>query len=723
MADTPVTTTTDTLTIDSEKIREGTASLASHAEAATAAEKSTKAFNAATAASSPTMEALSSYAAKYTTSLGLLATATLGFKDQFAHLNKEVDATKFNGITDQIKRLGDSLSLNQLKDLGKSLGVSESIIGTFTEKTIGKALEVVTNFAQAADSVSKFEQGMLDSAAKTGTLGKAYAEVGGDIAKFSDRVLEHQQMIINAARSAHLDPTAAQEYYRALRTIPGALEEMKVSTGSAVSEMSMLEATMHLARGTGMSLEDVTKSLKTAFENYNLTGEKSLLFTARISELSQKLEIPLHDVSEYVNRLADNFGMLGDQSEGTANILAKTFQSFRDSGLSAKQSISVIQGMTESVLGLNTAQRAFLSSQTGGSGGLMGSFQMLKAMREGKTDEIFDKVKQQMTRQMGPIVSLDQAASSASAAAQYQKQLSILQQGPLGKFAKDEATATRILDAFSKNSAGTKLDTSKFLDTSVSRAKEIESKTSVPLLEDANRLLGEIAVNTSANAHQVVTKTVTAFRTNDKDFKESSERSTEEASKKAALRAKAVGFERMKSTDIAGELLKSKSDFTDLIAGNKAKGKQSIADQISSKSKELEDAMKPAETTDSVQKKNYERDSGIKVPLTKSVSSGGETRPSVMSGFEDDSSRKLVDKPMSVSPERKAPTLADRVAPTTRAVLSDEKRAESAKIADKQSKDTKEGKSEEINVRVEGLCLDCGRKTASQHVHATTGHK
>jgi ribosomal protein S13 len=83
-------------------------------------------------------------------------------------------------------------------------------------------------------------------------------------------------------------------------------------------------------------------------------------------------------------------------------------------------------------------------------------------MNEGKIDEVFEKVRMQMQKQFGKIVSVEEAANSPQAAAQLVKQRAILKQGPLGQFAKDDQTASKILEAF--------------------RAKE-EGKTTVPLSE------------------------------------------------------------------------------------------------------------------------------------------------------------------------------------------------------------------------------------------------
>ena len=68
----------------------------------------------------------------------------------------------------------------------------------------------------------------------------------------------------------------------------------------------------------------------------------------------------------------------------------------QNTGMTGQHAMEVVKGMTDSIAGMSVAQKAFLSSQTGGPGGLMGAFQIEKDLREGKIDKVFDKVRQTM---------------------------------------------------------------------------------------------------------------------------------------------------------------------------------------------------------------------------------------------------------------------------------------------------------------------------------------
>jgi hypothetical protein len=84
-----------------------------------------------------------------------------------------------------------------------------------------------------------------------------------------------------------------------------------------------------------------------------------------------------------------------------------------------------------------------------------------------------DKVMQSMSRQFGggKIVNFDEASQSQSEAMQFEKQIRMLQQGPLGGMVKDRESAERLLDAMRKRQEGgpqTNIDSnilSKSIDT------------------------------------------------------------------------------------------------------------------------------------------------------------------------------------------------------------------------------------------------------------------
>lgn len=213
--------------------------------------------------------------------------------------------------------------------------------------------------------------------------------------------------------------------------------------------------------------------------------------TARIAEISTKFKAPMEDVRSALMGSASAFKMFADsgasaakQSESIAAVMNRYTDALKNTGLSAQSSVNLVSQMTNSIAGLNMAQKAFLSQQSGGPGGLRGAFQMegLLARDPGKA---FELVRKQMQSQFGGnIVSQQQAEGSEQAAQQRQRQMLMLQQGPLAQFAKTDQEAGKILDAFRNiqegKSTSQELSKNVALDQ-VNKGKQIENTSKTPL--------------------------------------------------------------------------------------------------------------------------------------------------------------------------------------------------------------------------------------------------
>ncbi|CAM6003620.1 unnamed protein product [Sphagnum balticum] len=241
-----------------------------------------------------------------------------------------------------------------------------------------------------------------------------------------------------AAEATGIHNPQVEKYYSILGQVPGALDA-NVRGGKGVNEtVSMLTATMQYAAGSGRKFEDITKDLTAAFKSYNLTGEDALQFTAQIGELANKFGVPLSDMENSLIATADAFKMYGNEAKGAAAIMNQYLGALESTGLSGSAAVDVVNNMTAGIGKLSIAQKSFISSQTGGAGGLMGGFQIEKLMREGHMDQVMDKVKSTLTRQFGQIRTLQEASTNPQAAAQFEKQILMLRQGPLGTGEEDQ---------------------------------------------------------------------------------------------------------------------------------------------------------------------------------------------------------------------------------------------------------------------------------------------
>lgn len=338
----------------------------------------------------------------------------------------------------------------------------------------------ISIFTRSADNIVKLREEYFKLMGASGGLGAVLERSGPGLKNVNLLVQEQMDKINGAAKATNLAKEDIVKYYSELGKIPGALEEQIKTTQAAGGTMDGLVARTRLAAATGRDFSAVTGDAANVLRTYNLRGSEALTFVARMTELNQKFKVEFVDVQGFMNTTAQTFRFIGNEAEGSARMFNKLMTAFKETGLSAKASTDLIQGITNQIGNLNIAQKSFLSAQTGGPGGLVGGFQIEKMLRDGKIDEVFEKMRSQMTRQFGKIVSIDDAASSPQAAAQLVRQREMLKQGPLGSFAKSDAEAQRILDAFSK---GQKIDVkelskgSDLLNKNLETGKAYQDKT------------------------------------------------------------------------------------------------------------------------------------------------------------------------------------------------------------------------------------------------------
>jgi hypothetical protein len=137
----------------------------------------------------------------------------------------------------------------------------------------------------------------------------------------------------------------------------------------------------------------------------------------------------------------------GKMTQGMADSMKDYVYQLTSVGVPAQNAIEMFRNYTNTMKGMNISQQAFVSGMSGGPGGLRGAFQMDNLIRQGKFDELRQKVEATIRKMTGPIVSLDEAQRSESAAAQYTRQIQLLQQGPLGQMAKTRPEAEALLQA------------------------------------------------------------------------------------------------------------------------------------------------------------------------------------------------------------------------------------------------------------------------------------
>lgn len=399
--------------------------------------------------------------------MGLLKTIATGTTESFTSMSVEgVNLFKSisKSVEDMISKAGTGEgSLQKLAASAKEK--FGQAIDTSGFKSVGELADHLRtagdNMVIAANNAIRLRQGFLGLSADTGNFSRVIELAGPNLENMNSIIASQATTIAKTATATGLSTKEIEGFYTQMGQIPGALESTISSTDGTQDSMNLLSGAIKLAVGTGKDYKDVMADMTTAFDNYGLTGENALKFTARISEISGNYGIKLKDVQSALTQTAQTFRGFANEgeaanrmAEGAAEILNKYVAALKSTGATGQDAVSMIQNMTSQIKGMDIATKSFLSAQTGGPGGLRGGYQIEQMLREGNIEGVFDKVKQQMEKQMGRIVTLDEAATSESAAAQMTRQITMLKQGPLGQFAKTDQDAMRILEGFKAAQTG-----------------------------------------------------------------------------------------------------------------------------------------------------------------------------------------------------------------------------------------------------------------------------
>lgn len=398
-------------------------------------------------------------------------------------------ASQVSSFTDSLASMGDvtQLSTDTLTKMAKALGM------TSAAAVIDEVKKFSSAAAAGADGAIALQQGYLSIQAATGSLGKVYEEAGGDMENLNNMLQKQSNLIVDTARATGTSATQVMSYYKALgEAIPGSIDKQVSATTEAGTTMGNLQAVMAMATGTGRSQQDVTESLTKAWEDYGMEGDAALQFTERMSDLSTHLGVNLSYTKDFIMGTADAFRTLSDHGNNAGDVLNEMFNSFRDTGLSAKQSTTMIEDITKSVGNLTVAQKAFLSAQTGGPGGLRGAFQIENMIRKGDIKGILDKEMQSLKKQFGgKIYTQEEAGQSDFAASQFLKQRELLKSGAMGGMVKDDASATRLLEAMKSGMGGTAMkDVTETLKDSITKGGDVQERSYSKLADIANLLEG-----------------------------------------------------------------------------------------------------------------------------------------------------------------------------------------------------------------------------------------
>lgn len=421
-------------------------------------------FNSSLNISKENLKNLSNPALAINSQFGLLATSAIGATVSFENL-ASVDTSNLSTFSDQLKGV-----LDILKSPGSFSGaevgeasnvVSKALSGIVDKSKITSELSKGTasfaafaaNILKTADNGLRMQHALLQLSSATGGFSDLMDEAGQDLTNMNQLLARQTLLISDASKDTHLGTKVLGEYWSQLGQIPNVLKEINVELPGSSRSINILSAAIQMSTGTGRQYKDVLSDLKTATIEFGMSTSEAFSFTAKISELSGKLKAPLEDIQKGLLSTTREFKGFADageasarQSSSIANIMNTYGEALKNTGMTAQASVNLVSKMTSSISKLTIAQKAFLSQQSGGPGGLRGAFNIENMLRKGETEKVFEMVKAQMQKQFGGnIVSLEDATKSDAAASQLQKQMLMLQKA---QFATNDQEAYRILESF-----------------------------------------------------------------------------------------------------------------------------------------------------------------------------------------------------------------------------------------------------------------------------------
>lgn len=418
----------------------------------------------------------------------------------------------FNAFSESMGNAGvfsnAKTSYQALKEEMKALGLSADNSSSAFSKITSVIDKYGSKFLSQATAGQQLELGMISLASASGELGSKLGLVGENFERLPELSAQFSEKVGNIALSTGLSTQNITNFINSGKDIPGLLNQVTVSSETTNKTMTATGAALALAAASGRKQSEVIDDLRKAYNSLNLSADEAVKYVALINESSARLNLRISDTHDYFNNLIDDFKFLGNQAgdnqnvmEGAARTLERYSEALKNTGLSSSATSEIIRDMNKSIGSLDTATKSFLSNRSGLGGGLQGAFKIDLLRKEGKTDEIVKLIEEELKKEFGgKIVTLEQAANDQASAAQYQKQLALINQGPLkgfvGNGADADLKAGRLFEALASGKVG---EAKQQITATDALEKSIDKGTN--LQERQITELSRIQVNTERSAN------------------------------------------------------------------------------------------------------------------------------------------------------------------------------------------------------------------------------
>lgn len=378
-------------------------------------------------------------------------------------------------------------------------------IGLISNKSVGEARNITSigqSWYDSAQQAREFENSILHQAAAAGNLGEIYKKAGTDLRGLSDITASWRERLASTAAATGIGIPQVKEFAATLSKVPQAMDNI-VNLGAG-RNIDMLTASLLIANGTQRESASVSKELAEAYNKFGRSGLTALTVLTDISSVAKTMNLPLSTVEDSVKNVAEQFANMGDNTESALKIFQRFSPAMRSAGIAPEQIAATVNAIGQGIRGMDLAQKAFLSSQTGGPGGLSGAYKIENMLREGKVADVAKMAEDALKKQFGGrVITLDQAQQNEGLAAQFTKQVKFLQSGAFGKLASSDQDAYKLLDVFKKGS-GTE-DLKKFGTTSDNLRETLQLSGAVverntDAITQLNNSLARVADQASATA-------------------------------------------------------------------------------------------------------------------------------------------------------------------------------------------------------------------------------
>lgn len=323
----------------------------------------------------------------------------------------------------------------------------EGMANTFAQLT-GHSSAWAQNILHSADANRNFERSYLNLASETGHFSQALGAAGDSFQNSERTALGWNQAVTETAAAAGMSAERVGSLYAQLQTIPGALDEMGSNVSVGSKALGLFDASLKVAAGSGQDAGDVMSFMSQQVSELGGSTKLAVEEVAEMSVVSDKLNLPFKTLQGYVRDTSNTLREFGNNAEGNLKIVSELAPALEKVGVSNQMVGEISKSVVDGISNMTTAQKAFISAQTGGPGGLRGAAQIDLLLEQGKTEEVFGKIKQNLNQQFGgKFVTRTEAAQSEEAAGQFQKQIMFLTGPAGGGIAKDERTAAKLLEA------------------------------------------------------------------------------------------------------------------------------------------------------------------------------------------------------------------------------------------------------------------------------------